>query len=80
MAYSRFIEADVYVFMHVSNYLYCCACWLDPNMEQAGFGSTTTQGMLDHLKEHEQSGHRVPPTIYADLLADDAENFPVQPK
>jgi hypothetical protein len=49
-------------------------------MEQAGFGSTTTQGMLDHLKEHEQSGHRVPPTIYADLLADDAENFPVQPK
>jgi hypothetical protein len=34
--------------------------------------------MIDHLKEHEQAGHRVPPTIYDDLLKDDAENFPVK--
>ena len=77
MAYSRFLEADVYVFM-ASDYLYCCACWLDPRLEQSGFGSTTTQGMIDHLKEHEQAGHRVPPTIYDELLKDDAQNFPVR--
>jgi hypothetical protein len=34
--------------------------------------------MIDHLKEHEEAGHRVPTTIYDELLADDAENFPVK--
>lgn len=78
MAYSRFLEDDVYVFM-TGTYLYCCACWLDPRLEQSGFAATKTQSMIDHLKEHEEAGHRVPPDIYDQLLADDAENFPVRP-
>jgi hypothetical protein len=34
--------------------------------------------MIDHLKEHEEAGHRVPPTIYEELAKDDAQNFPVK--
>lgn len=78
MAYSRFLEADVYVFMHVQGYLYCCACWLDERLEQTGFCAFKTQDMIDHLKLHEEAGHRVPATLYKDLLEDDAQNFPVQ--
>lgn len=77
MSYSRFLEADVYVFMHTQGYLYCCACWLDERMEQTGFCAFTTKDMIDHLKLHEETGHRVPSDIYERLLADDSDNFPV---
>jgi hypothetical protein len=78
MAYSRFLEADVYVFMHTGGYLYCCACWLEEGFEQRGFSAFKTQDMIDHLKLHEETGHRVPSDIYENLLKDNATNFPVQ--
>jgi hypothetical protein len=78
MSYSRFLEADVYVFMTPNNYLYCCACWLDERMEQSGFCAFKTQDMVDHLKVHEEAGHRVPSDIYDKLWKDDLENFPVR--
>lgn len=79
MSYSRFLEADVYVFMHTGGYLYCCACWLDERLEQTGFCAFKTQDMVDHLKVHEEAGHRIPSDIYDNFWKDDAENFPVRP-
>jgi hypothetical protein len=35
--------------------------------------------MLEHLEEHRKVGDRMPSTIVEELLADDAENFPVRP-
>lgn len=47
-------------------------------MNGAGYSAHNTQDMIDHIKQHENSGHRVPENIYEELLKDDAENFPNQ--
>lgn len=75
MSYCRFLEGDVYVFMSVGGHLQCCACILDIE-DWHSFEAKSTQEMVDHLKEHRGAGHHVPERVYADLWADDKENFP----
>ena len=81
MSYSRFIEADVYVFMHVSGYLQCCGCWIsdlnpvDPDYHNS-FNAHSTQEMVDHIVKHKRRGHRVPADLIENLWQDDEENFP----
>lgn len=81
MAYSRMLENDIYVFAtNIAGLpaLYCCMCPLEEGFEQTGFVARRTQDMLEHLEEHRKVGHRMPSTINEELLADDAENFPVR--
>lgn len=70
MAYSRFGDADVYVYMG-KDALCCCACFLDKAWDYY-----STQTMVDHLEEHIAAGHWVPPTLIPELWLDDKENFP----
>jgi hypothetical protein len=54
-------------------------CPLEEGMEQMGFVARRTKDMIDHLEKHREVGDRMPSTIVEELLADDAENFPVRP-
>lgn len=78
MAYARFLKSDIYVIMSSRNFLYCVTCSLIDDMNGAGYAAHNTQDMIDHIKQHENAGHRVPSDIYEKLLEDDAENFPNQ--
>lgn len=76
MSYCRFLEADVYVFMHVGGHLECCACFLGEREPWGSFQAKSTQEMVDHLEKHTAAGHFIPGHVVPDLWADDAENFP----
>lgn len=68
MSYSRFSNADVYVFLDVGGFLNCCGCWLnEPGM------FTATEDMLLHLDKHRQAGHVVPQHVF-DALKEEAED------
>lgn len=76
MSYARFgYNSDVYVFMHVGNWLECCMCILSHEENSESFSANDTQTMIDHLKKHEVNGHCVPPKIYSYLLEDNEKNF-----
>lgn len=75
MAYARFSNADVYVFMSVNGHLECCGCSLG---DEWSFGST--QAMVDHIAEHRAAGHDVPADLEADLWADDRDNWVDYPR
>jgi hypothetical protein len=76
MAYARFLKSDLYVIMSSGGFLFCVTCSLLDDMNGAGYSAYNTQDMIDHIKQHEEAGHRVPEDIYEELLKDDAENFP----
>ena len=64
MGFSRFSEADVYVFEHVGGFIQCCGCSLSEG--ELGLDDTfgmydakTPREMLDHLAKHEEAGHDV---------------------
>lgn len=75
MSYSRFLSYDVYVFMNVGGFLDCCACILAHGEFGESFRAGNTQTMVNHLKKHEDAGHRIPSGIYDRLWEDDEENF-----
>lgn len=81
MSYARFFDCDVYVFMHVSGFLQCCACSLsgaqvhDPDMYNS-YNAYSTQEMVDHLVKHKRAKHQIPADIVQRLWEDDEENFP----
>jgi hypothetical protein len=76
MSYSRFIEHDVYVFMHANiNKLVCMACSLG-DMDTIAFTANSTQEMVDHLQIHFKAGDRLPEDIFEELWRDNAENYP----
>ena len=81
MAYSRMFDNDIYVYateISGAPAIYCCMCPLEEGMEQMGFVARRTKDMIDHLDKHREVGDRMPSTIVEELLADDAENFPVR--
>lgn len=64
MSFSRFGEADVYVFEHVGGFIQCCGCPLaqgeigiDDNFGM--YDAKTPREMLEHLEKHEALGHDV---------------------
>jgi hypothetical protein len=76
MAYARFIDDDVYVFMHANiNKLVCMACSLG-DMDTIAFTANSTQEMVDHLQIHSKAGDRLPEDIFEELWRDNAENYP----
>lgn len=76
MAYSRFLEHDVYVFMHESvNKLICMACSLG-DMDTIAFTANSTQEMIDHLEVHVKKGDKIPKTINEELWQDSNQNYP----
>ena len=61
MSFSRFGEADVYVFEHVGGFIQCCGCdLLSEEGDMWGmYDAKTPREMLKHLDEHEALGDDV---------------------
>jgi hypothetical protein len=77
MAYARFFADEVYVYaMHKG--VICAMCYFCDDTAPS-FTAESTQEMIDHLKAHQRVGHSMPSTIFEDLIADDAENYPDNP-
>ena len=76
MSYSRFGEADVYVYLDVSGYLTSCACSIVDEQDVWGnFRAYDTEAMVSHLKEHRKNGERVLTDTIERLWADHEENM-----
>lgn len=63
MSYCRFLEADAYIYEHVSGWIECCGCSLeDPEAgEDFGFFRAKTAGeMLAHIEKHREAGDSIP--------------------
>ena len=76
MSYSRFGEADVYVYLDVSGYLTCCACNIVETQDVWGnFRAYDTEDMVNHLKDHRKNGDRVLTDTIERLWADHKENM-----
>lgn len=81
MAYSRFLDNDVYVYPTTINgrsSVTCCACSLSGDIDGSSFYAFSTQDMVDHLKRHAEANDRLPAEIFDELWADDKTNFPGQ--
>jgi hypothetical protein len=60
MAFSRFLESDVYVFEHVGGFIQCCGCWLSTGEREGwAYDAKTPREMIEHLDKHEAAGHDV---------------------
>src|SRR4051812_42965406 len=70
---SKEIKSDLYVYMDYRGDLCCCGCRLD---RPESFFASSTQEMVDHLRQHERAGHHFPASVIPDLWDDDEENFP----
>jgi len=76
MSYSRFLEADVYVYLDVAGYLTCCACNIMETQDVWGnFRAYDTEAMVAHLKDHRKNGDRVLTDTIERLWADHEENM-----
>ena len=76
MSYSRFGEADVYVYLDVSGYLTCCACNIMETQDVWGnFRAYDTETMVNHLKDHRKNGDRVLTDTIERLWANHEENM-----
>jgi len=76
MSYSRFGEADVYVYLDVSGYLTCCACNIIETQDVWGnFRAYDTEAMVNHLKEHRKNGDRVLTDTIERLWEDHEDNM-----
>ena len=76
MSYSRFGEADVYVYLDVSGYLNCCACNIVETQDVWGnFRAYDTETMVGHLKEHRKNGDKVLTDTIERLWEDHKENM-----
>lgn len=75
MAYARFFADDVYVYAHSAGGVVCQMCSFG-DMIDSFFKAESTQEMVDHLKAHQKKGDSMPSTIFDNLWADDAENYP----
>ena len=76
MSYSRFGEADVYVYLDVSGYLTCCACSIVETQDVYGnFRAYDTETMVTHLKDHRKNGDHVLTDTIERLWEDHEENM-----
>ena len=73
MAYCRFGDGDLYVYLHVDGALTCCGCLLG-RIDESGYGRSfyakSTDEMIRHVGEHVTAGHDVPVSLIAELEAD----------
>ena len=75
MAYSRFgwDGSDVYVYLDVGGFLYCCGC--PKNTDGIGYRAYKTQNMVNHLLEHRKDGDEIPARVIERLWEDHEENM-----
>jgi hypothetical protein len=75
MAYSRFIESDIYIYPHIGGHIECAACILNqednphhvfPKSEQI----YNDDQLLAHIQEHRDRGHDIPLGLEQDILSD----------
>jgi hypothetical protein len=76
MAYSRFIDSDIYIYPHVSGHIECAACWLNENKEEyslfvSSVHITNDDQLRDHLELHAKAGHDMPINLLQEILQDD---------
>ena len=74
MSYSRMFTDDVYVYATTKGVI-CSQCYFCDELEPF-YLAESTEEMIGHLKAHQRIGHSMPSTIFDELLADDAENYP----
>lgn len=73
MAYSRFIDSDIYIYPSVMGYITCASCWLEDSNGAYFFKSInlyTDQEVIDHIALHRQQGHDVPIDLEQEILSD----------
>ena len=75
MAYARFFDSDVYIYISHSG-LVCQACILADDDQLVSFTADNTKDMVDHVKKHIKADHNVPKDLIQNLLDDDEGNFP----
>lgn len=91
MSYARFLSYDIYMYANSPTGVTCCGCSLMPTEHHVSlffgegdwptnFYAKNTQDAVDHVKQHEANGDRVPADIYDRLWADDKDNFPEETK
>lgn len=75
MAYSRFMDSDIYIYPHVAGYIECCACWLNEDKDRyslflANVEITNDDQLIAHLEAHAKEGHDMPIDLLQEILAD----------
>jgi hypothetical protein len=75
MAYSRFIDSDIYIYSHVAGHIECQACFLnEPQDEYSLFSASLSiyndEQLIAHLEEHAKVGHNMPENLLQEILAD----------
>lgn len=73
MSYIRWgDDSDVYVYAHTQGGVCCCACILNAPVNQLypDTACISANAMLDHLQEHINAGHKVPPVALERLRRD----------
>jgi hypothetical protein len=82
MSYARFASdemvakyggerSDIYVYLDVGGYFTCCWCNLS---KEPGPRFTTTQAIVEHVREHQAAGESVPSYTITSLEAEGTEN------
>jgi len=62
MAYCRWTsDSDIYMYGSNRADFECCGCMLS---EEVGWVRNDPQETIDHLKEHQQAGHKVPEYMF----------------
>lgn len=71
MAFARFSDGDVYVYLNFDGLFECCACsLLGPVLSGGCFLVETSAEMLAHLEGHRAAGDDVPQECLEELRAD----------
>ena len=75
MAYSRFIDSDIYIYPHVGGWIECSACWLNERTDEYSLFSMSEEiqddnHLIEHIREHARAGHNMPENLLQDILAD----------
>jgi len=79
MTYSTIPQYDVYVAQHPNGGVVCGFCNFGDLLEST-FKAESTEEMIGHIRAHERKGDMVPVSIYSQLEADDAINYPLGKK
>ena len=75
MAYSRFIDSDIYIYAHVGGWIECAACWLNERSDEYSLLSMSEEihddgHLIAHVREHIKAGHDVPESLLDQILND----------
>jgi hypothetical protein len=75
MAYTRFLDSDIYIYPHTRGYIECAACWLNEKKDEyslfvASVQITNDDQLREHLDLHAKAGHDMPDNLLQEILQD----------